>query len=408
MISRKTSILAHSFVITALLLILTNGSDAVPIVEWDRTFGGPYWDESFYVEQTPDDGYIIAGLTYSKDNSSHQYAWLIKTDRYGQEQWNRTYPAELIRKVSTTPDGGYILRGISNLSDFRMRKIDAGGQEQWNRTLIVKNVTFFTDMNETSDGGSILAAVEAPTNNSPWWNSRLIKVDQSGNEQWNLTLKTNHEFQLWSVRQTFDGGYVLAGNTFLSYSYYPLPSIPLMDYGDSDAMVIKMDTNDIQQWEKTYGWWGEREGAKSIVLTRDGGYLIEGLNGGIRLFNSDNYNIWLIKSNASGNEQWNRNLGQSWGPFYSSIRQTSDGGYIFVSSAKYDTDKIHDWLIKTDANGNLQWKKVLEGIEMDKYNLKTGYSIKETSDNSYILAGSTEPYGAGNSDAWLIKIKDII
>ncbi len=398
MISRKISAITRFFVIVTFFLLFISGAGAAPVEEWNRTFGGAYWDGFFYVAQTPDEGYIIAGSTFSN-------AWLIKTDSTGQAQWNRTYPEKIIREVSTERDGGYILRGMANDSDFWLMKIDAKGQEQWNKTLIVKNITFFIDVDETADGGSIIIAQEAPSEKPLWRNSRLIKVDSSGNEQWNITFIRQHEFGVWSVQQTSDGGYVLAGSTILLPSYYPLPGIPLMDYGDHDAMVIKTDSNGSLQWEKTFGWWGEQEAVKSVIQTRDGGYMIKGLKVG-RLSNGPDYNEWLIKIDASGNEQWNRNFGKSWGPFLPSIAQTSDGGYIFVSSTKYKTDEIHDWLIKIDANGNQQWKKVLDGTKMDKFELKTGYSIKETSDHGYILAGSTKSYGAGNTDAWLVKIRD--
>ena len=399
MILRKTSTMARFFAITASFLLFTNGSGAVPAEEWNRTFEGA---ALFYVVQTHDEGFIIAG-------STNYGAWLIKTDPEGHVQWNRTYPTKGIRKVSTARDGGYILRGVSNDSDFWLMKTDANGQEQWNRTLIVKNNTTFSDIEETSDGGSVIAVVEhiAPSE-KPYWQrvSRLIKVDVSGNEQWNMTFKRQNEFDVRSVQQTKDGGYVLAGSMTLSPGYYPLPGIPLMDYGNSDAAVIKTDPNGNQQWEKTFGWWAKLEGAKAVVQTADGGYMIDGLKGGFRLFDTRGVaNQWLIKIDPSGNEQWNRDFGKSWGPFFSSIQQTKDGGYIFVSSTKYETAGIHDWLIKIDANGNMQWKKVLEGTEVDEVELMTHYSIEEGSDHSYILAGYTALM-EGNINSRLVKIRD--
>jgi hypothetical protein len=402
MISIKTLMMAH-----VLLLFFANGVGAVPVEEWNRTFGGAYRDGFYSVVQTPDEGYIISGYTIFNESNGNLYTWLIKTDREGQLQWNRTYPAQWIGNVSTTLDGGYILRGMSNDNDFWLMKTDADGQEQWNRTLNIINITFLMDIEETSDGGSIVAGVEEilpQPEDPPWWDSRLIKVDARGNEQWNITLKKLQEFEVMSVQQTSDGGYILAGSIF-SLASYILPGIPIMDYGDSYIQIIKTDANGSQQWEKTFGWWGEREGAKSAIQTRDGGYMIEGIKVG-RFYDGPGYNELLIKIDANGNEKWNRDFGKSWGPFFSAIVQTSDGGYIFICSTKYETDEIQDWLIKTDANGSLQWKRVLEGTKMDKPKLRAGYSIKETSDHGYILAGSTESYGAGNNDAWLVRIRD--
>jgi len=217
-----------------------------------------------------------------------------------------------------------------------------------------------------------------------------------------MTFKRQNEFDVRSVQQTKDGGYVLAGSMTLSPGYYPLPGIPLMDYGNSDAAVIKTDPNGNQQWEKTFGWWGEREMAGSVLQTIDGGYVIEGSKAGFSLsLGSDKNYLWLIKTDANGNEQWNRVLAESWETLDSSILQTSDRGYIFTGYTNHGADKKHDWLIKTDTNGNLQWKKVLGGVKKDR-----AYTIQEISDHVYVLTGFTESYGAGNNDAWLVKIRD--
>ncbi len=396
--SRKTSTMTRFFVITALFLLFTNGAGAVPVEEWNMTFVQEKASSAFYAAQTSDEGYIVAGSTNFNESPGYADALLIKTDSKGKVQWNRTYAGTWIHKVSTIQDGGYIVKGY-NKKEFWLLKTDSSGQELWNRTLSVKNITYFIDIEDTTDGGSIIAAVEALP--GPWWNSRLIKVDASGNEQWNITLKRQHEFQVWSVQQNSEGGYVLAGTTFLSKSYYPLPGIPLMVYGDDDILLIKTDANGNKQWEKTFGWWGEGEGARSVVKTRDGGYIIEGVKGGSRLSPvTGDVNVWLIKTDESGNEQWNKVFEKSWEPYYSTLVRTSDGGYIFAGATKYDAGEIHDWLIKTDTNGNLQWKKVLGG---EKYK---AYSVQETSEHGYIIAGSTESYGSGNSNAWLAKMKD--
>jgi len=268
MISRKT--LALTFMITALFLLLANCAGAVPVEEWNRTFGGEYWDEAYSFAQTPDEGYIIAGLTYFNESSDYEDAWLIKADSRGQMLWNRTYAGKRIRKISTTQDGGYLLMGSNNW-DFWLMKTDANGQEQWNRTLnkkwnstpSEKNNIFFNGIEETSDGGSIIAAVEyiELPNNPLTWNSRLIKVDASGNEQWNMTSKRMQDFLLNSVQQTSDGGYILSGTTIPTDIYYMLAGI--IDYQNCDAVIIKTDASGNQQWEKTFGWWGEREMAGS-------------------------------------------------------------------------------------------------------------------------------------------------
>ncbi|HWQ95863.1 MAG TPA: hypothetical protein VN368_00680 [Candidatus Methylomirabilis sp.] len=409
MISRKTSMMMRSFMITALFLLFTNGAGAAPVEEWNRTFSETNWTSASYVAQTPDQGYIMAGSIYYNDSRDYG-TWVIKTDSQGQLQWNRTYAGKTIRKISNAQDGGYILKGISNDWDFLVMKTDATGQEQWNRTLNGKNNTFFASIEETSDGGSIISTLDMSNNmsssgNNFSWNSHLIKVDASGNEQWKVTSKRLQNIFLTFVQQTKDGGYVLAGTSNPSRSYLVLPGI--YDYGNIDAVVIKTDSNGNQQWEKTFGWWGGVEGAFSVVGTRDGGYMIKGFKGGSRLSlrwnaGTEKYYTWLIKTDASGNEQWNRIFEESVQIFDPLIQQTSDGGYIFTGFISYRPDIKHEHeLIKTDANGNLIWKKILD--ERERENI---LSIQETSDHGYILAGFKESDRTGNVDIWLVKIKD--
>lgn len=380
MICRITSKTLRAFVmIVAFMLLLTGGAGAVPVEEWNKTFGGVYFDEAHSVQKVPDGGYIILGWTNLWGTGEYGATWLIKIDASGHEQWNRTYGANRVDKISPTSDGGYNLKGWSDQNLWIM-EIDSKGNEIWNKTTsmdkpplrVNKGKFQINSFKETSDGGFIYAGFNMMSESTSDWHMRLVKVDNRGNEQWNMTSRRSQGDIADSVQQTSDGGYILSGAT------------------ESSALVLKLDANGNQQWEKILGTKGE---AWAVLQTSDSGYIIaERINSDIR----------LIKVDTTGNEQWNRTFGGPNTDIGSSIQKTSDDGYILAGYTKsYGAGDRDAWVIKTDASGNEQWNKTFGGEKRDEL-----YFVNETSRGYYILAGYTQSYGAGDRDAWLIRIRE--
>ncbi|CAG0969213.1 hypothetical protein METP2_01291 [Methanosarcinales archaeon] len=392
-IYRKTLTIAKTFVIMSpiLFLLLTNGAGATPVKEWSRTYGGELWDEANSVVEIPGEGYIITGsrnIQTTSVNMTDSYdVLLIKTDPDGNEQWNRTYAGKKGMKVSIARDGGYIIRGFNDW-DFWLMKTDLLGREEWNRTLRIDNNFMRVAIEETSDGGSILAGgdiillSESMTISHLWF----TKINTNGDQEWNATSKRPQGDMATSVYQTLDGGYVLAGYSGSGNN-------------DIDVLIMKTDAKGNEQWNMTFGNAGEPEGAYSVAQTEDGGYILGGFKLSRRLM-GNNYDAWVIKTDEGGNEQWNRIFGGSDEDFVSSVQQASDGGYIFAGYTNRDGD-LDAWIIKTDAKGKEKWKKSYDGPEKDKIN-----TVKEVSKNVYLLAGGSESYRAGNIDAWLVKIRE--
>jgi len=144
---------------------LTISSTSVPDEEWNSTFGGKYLDSCTSVWQTNNGGYILAGYTASYGMGGYDF-WLLKTDERGNEFWNKTYGGsrdEVCTSSYQTRDGGYILAGYTNSysaggRDFWLVKTDASGNELWNRTVGKLSDEFCYSIEQTSDGGYILAA----------------------------------------------------------------------------------------------------------------------------------------------------------------------------------------------------------------------------------------------------------
>ncbi|MCG7850284.1 MAG: hypothetical protein MIO93_14080, partial [ANME-2 cluster archaeon] len=293
-----------------------------------------------------------------------------------------------IHSFSYLCDGGYIFLGSNDIASTVLLKTDVNGNQLWKKSFL--DMGYAPSVLQTSDSGYILAGQSYGASIA---DARLVKTNQNGSEQWSKTFGLNGVRKVSSVWETPDGGYVLAGDI-------RLPDIPRR----RDAWLLKTDLNGTEQWNRTFGGAGY-DCVYSVQNTLDGGYILAGSTGSY----GAGIDAWLLKTDANGYEQWNKTFGLDGFDCVYSVVQTSDGGYVLAGTI--DTAKNPDfkdqilytdndfWLFKTDANGNLEWSKTIGGLKSDE-----ARSVQLTSDGGYIIAGTTESYGSGGSDIWLVKI----
>jgi len=320
--------------------------DANGNVQWQKTYGGSSDDYAYSIQQTSDGGYIVAGYTESF-GAGYADVWVLKLDANGNVQWQKTYGGsgwDEAYSIQRTLDGGYIVAGWTDSfgaggTDAWVLKLDANGNVQWQKTYGGTYDDYANSIQQTSDGGYIVAGrtYSFGAGGTDVW---VLKLDSSGNVQWQKTYGGTYDDYANSIQQTSDGGYIVAGVT------------KSFRAGNADVWVLKLDASGNVQWQKIYGY----EPGDFIPYSR----------------------------NDSAN----------------SIQQTSDGGYIVASYGNFGLDRtVRSKVLKLDANGNVQWHKTYGG-----YNYDSANSIQQTSDGGYIVAGVTKSFGAGNADVWVLKL----
>jgi hypothetical protein len=362
-----------------------------PTEEWNQTFGGSEGESGRFVEQTQDGGYIITGYTYSF-GAGNADVYLIKTDANGNEVWSQTYGgnvADVGRDVSQTLDGGYVIIGYtqsygSGGTDCWLIKTDANGNEQWNQTFGGQGNDWGYSGHQTQDGGFIMTGYTSSysAGNLDVW---LVKTDASGDEQWSQVFGGNLNDGGECVRQTQDGGFIIAGMTD-SYGE-----------GDSDVWLIKTDANGNEEWNQTFGG-SDGDKGYSVQETQDGGFIVAGAT---QSYSTSANDAWLIKTDNDGNLTWNVRFGEEWNEDdVRSVQQTLDGGFVMVgSTGSYGAGDLDVWLIKTDANGNEEINQTFGEDDTD-----FGYSVQQTQDGGYIITGDKAFDGTAGGDIWLIKV----
>jgi len=306
-------------------------------------------------------------------------------------QWTKTFGGgndDLGYSVQQTSDGGYIITGVthsfgSGNGDVYLIKTDGSGNLLWYNTFGGTDVDVGYSVQQTSDGGYIIAGLTRSFG-AGYYDVYLVKTDSSGNLLWENTFGGGAWDEARSVQQTLDGGYIIAGFTY---------SAGL----NGDVYLIKTDNSGNLLWYNTFGEI-DYEWGFSVQQTSDGGYIVAGY--------TDSYGpgpraVYLVKTDNSGNLLWYNTFGGSNEDIGFSVRETSDGGYIIAGLTRsFGAGSDDVYLIKTDNSGNLLWQNTFGGTSLDE-----ARSVQQTLDGGYIIAGGTYSFGAGYEDVYLIRLE---
>ncbi|MCW4016935.1 MAG: hypothetical protein NWF06_11235, partial [Candidatus Bathyarchaeota archaeon] len=322
---------------TGIMTIMPANASSNPTTEWTQTYGGALIENIYDLIETSDDGFALVGYTSSFGAGDSDF-WLIKTDASGNEQWNKTYGGFDTERsyaiIETTVTPGFAIVGYTE-------SYGAGDDDVW-----------------------------------------LVRTDADGNMLWNMTYGGVEDEQGNDLVETSDGGFAIVGYTETWVT------------GDDDAWLVKADASGNVQWNMSYGGV-EDEQAEAIITTSDGGFIFTGTT---ETWSAGSRDLWLVKTDASGNVQWNMSHGYSDSDYGYDLLETTDG--CFVVTGQWDAGDYNDaWLVKADASGSFLWEKTYGSSLGDDYL----FNIVKTMEGGYAMAGYTKSYGAGNNDVWLVE-----
>ncbi len=285
--------------------------------------------------------------------------------------------------ITGIPSSSTLIEYETTTSSEKIPKKTNQISPEWQHTYGGENSDFCTALEQTSNDGYVLLGTTFSfgAGNTDIW---LIKTDTAGKQLWTKTFGTPGRDSAGSLKQTTDNGYIIAATT------QPNDTTP------SDILLIRTDSEGNELWNKTHGG-NQTDTALAIEITPDEGYIIAGYT---RSYGKGNNDVFLLKTDAAGKEQWNVTYGGELSDVGYHICQTDDGGFIIGAyTASYATGLYDAWAIKTDEQGNEQWNKSYGGAEFE-----LGWrDIIQTADNGFLMTGSTRSEGAGNDDTWLVK-----
>ncbi|MDQ3291844.1 MAG: hypothetical protein M3Q05_11205, partial [Bacteroidota bacterium] len=417
---------------------------------WDKSFGGSKSDILLTNATTKDNGFLLGGTsdsnangTKSSGNKGLQDYWIVKTNEDGNKEWDKTFGgsgSDFLQAAWQTADGGYILGGSSNSPvsgdrsfiasgqyDYWIIKLDASGNKQWDKSFGGSSNDYLKAVVPTRDGGYLLGgASDSPVSGKTGYNKTtgskglhdywVVKVDASGNKQWDKTIGGSNYDYLHTIQATNDNGFLLAGDSYSSGSGDKSSG----SKGFADFWIVKVDANGAKQWDKTYGGNLE-ENLKACLQTSDGGYLLGGIsNSNSNSDKSEGTNglsdYWIVKIDGSGNKKWDKTFGGNNNDYLQDVIATYDNGFLLggASDSPVGGDKstgskgsLDYWIVKVDGAGNKQWNRTFGGEDYDNLQAmqvtnKGGCILSGTSNSN--ASGDKSSSSRGDSDFWLINL----
>ena len=276
---------------------------------------------------------------------------------------------------------GGLMQGIGSAVSDVLGTVKGAFRGGFSKTYSGLDDNISYSIQQTTDGGYIVAG-ETYSFGAGFSDIWVLKLGSSGAMEWQKAYGGSDDDIVGAIQQTADGGYIVAGET---YSF---------GAGNNDMLIFKINNDGTVAWQRTYGGAGS-DAASSIQQTADGGYIVAGYTTG-----GSNADAWVLKLGSDGAVAWQKAYGGSGDEVASSVRQTADGGYIVAGFTRsFGSGNADAWVLKLGSDGTVAWQKAYGGLGDDVAN-----SIQPTEDGGFVFAGHTSSFGDGSIDAWLLKL----
>ena len=375
-------------IVLVLMIATLTMAQAYPNFSWNREYGGDDHDLFRAVEQTPDGGFIAAGYTRSFGAGNYDF-YVAKTNGAGDTLWTKTYGGTNIDEayaLDQTSDGGYVFAGRTKSFgagnyDFYVVKTNSTGNVTWTHTYGGNQQEDGYAIRQTSDGGYIIAGgtMSYSIGSTDLW---LVKTNSTGGVVWTYTYGGSLQDMAYAVEQTADGGYIIAGY---------ISSIASTNH---DVYLLKTNSVGTPLWNRTFGGTGNDE-VLSMQITSDGGFVLAGFTSSFGVGGEDCY---MIRTDSNGDSLWTRTYGNTSDDRAYSVYQTTIGdcGYIMTGTTLTNPGNTDLYIIRTDCQGYACWDRIWGGTSND-----AGYDVIQTDVGDFVIAG--QRWGHQNTHAWLLR-----
>jgi hypothetical protein len=305
--------------------------------------------------------------------------------------WTRWYGGasdEEAYSVQQTEDGGFIIVGYTTTfggggKDVWLLKIDSYGDTLWTKTYGGPQDDIGRSVRQTSEGGYIIAGQTNSfgAGNADLW---LIKTDADGDSLWAKTYGGSANDVGNSIRQTQDGGYIIVGTNASFSAYY------------DDVWLLKTDSAGDTLWTKSWDVNNNDDRGTEVQQTYDGGFVVVGHS---YTFSGSALYCTLFKTDSQGSLLWMESYGERIDQRGASVDQTSDSGYVLTGYTAHSGMTNPDvYVVKTDSVGDTTWTRTYGGSGWEE-----GYLVRQTTEGGYFIAGKTNSFGAGGFDVWILE-----
>jgi hypothetical protein len=417
-----------------------------PIIQWQHTIGANANEFVESIAETSDGGLIICGnsnsvATGDKTEDTYLYwdYWIVKLDYWGDLEWESTIGGsyyDISQAMAVSTDGAYYLAGTSYSdmsgdksehskggADYWIVKIQEDGTILWNKTIGASQNDECTTISATADGGCIVGGyttsgisgnkTEASKGGFDYW---MVKLDASGNVEWDESIGTSAYDYMRTIVQTSDGGYFVAGSTDGGISGDKTEAA----VGGVDYWVLKLSSTGDILWQNTIGS-SSSDLLFSAIQTTDGGYLLGGHgtggpSGDKTTTPVGSYDYWIVKLDSNGVVQWDKSMGGVLSETIINVQQSTDGGYLLAGSSESPLSGqktqpsyglLDYWLVKTNSDGVIEWDITLGGDNDDE--MRWAYQASDgtymVSGHSYSdIAGIKTESSNGLNDYWVLRL----
>jgi hypothetical protein len=362
---------------------------SVKVTTWVGTLGGGWDDHAYAVRSTSDGGYVAAGSTSSTGDGSVD-VYLVKMDAKGVVQWERAFGGtdwDEARAVQETSDGGFVVVGSTRSfggggSDYLLIRTDAAGNDLWATALGGPGNQYGFSVIETADGGFLVAGQTSSVRGTDY-DLSLVKTDSQGGLLWAKTYGGIRDEAGYSVLETPGGGFMVAGYT------------GSMGHGMEDVYLIRTNEAGALMWDRVYGGEGNERG-HALIQTTGGQYVVTGKTWS---YGAGGYDVLLLQADQDGTLMWLNAYGGNGYDCGNGVAETSDGGFIVAGETdSFGQGDFDVYSVRTDQGGTAVWQRTFGGTGDD-----SGFSVLHAADGGFLIAGDTTSYGAGGYDGYLIK-----